>query len=176
MHLLTVEAAEGKTAHTNGWNRANGMALNRVFDLFDTIPPIPLRPLPRARPPQLRCHQPPVLYTHSQSSYILLLVCLSYILVTLHTYIHDRLAAAYMMIESACTAQEVGCTLIGEDGLVVMAGAEWYQVHGFHVFDAIRSIPAIITSHPSLSSLHWCTVSMCVHVVCVSELSESVSV
>ena len=37
-------------------------------------------------------------------------------------------------------AQEVGGTLIGEDGLVVMAGAkwvEWYQTRGFYVFDAI---------------------------------------
>jgi hypothetical protein len=40
--------------------------------------------------------------------------------------------------------QEVGGTLIGKDGLVVMAGAEsveWYQIHGFHVFDAIPFAP-----------------------------------
>ncbi|CDQ75192.1 unnamed protein product [Oncorhynchus mykiss] len=40
------------------WHQAPG---NQVFDVFDTIPLIPLQPLPRARPPQLRCHQPPVL-------------------------------------------------------------------------------------------------------------------
>ena len=36
--------------------------------------------------------------------------------------------------------QEVGGTLIGENGLVVMIGVgsvEWYQTHGFQVFDAI---------------------------------------
>jgi hypothetical protein len=41
-------------------------------------------------------------------------------------------------------AQEVGGTLIGEDRVVVMAGAEemeWYQIHGFHVFDAISFTP-----------------------------------
>ena len=27
------------------------------------------------------------------------------------------------------TTQEVGDTLIGEDGLVVKAGVEWYQIH-----------------------------------------------
>jgi hypothetical protein len=40
-----AEAAEGRTAHNNGWNRA--------FAVFDTIL---LQPLPRAHPPQLRCH------------------------------------------------------------------------------------------------------------------------
>jgi hypothetical protein len=40
----------------------NGMASNHVFDVIDTIPPTPLQPLPRAHPPQLRCHQPPVVY------------------------------------------------------------------------------------------------------------------
>ena len=30
--------------------------------VFNTIPLIPLQPLPRACPPQLSCHQPPVLY------------------------------------------------------------------------------------------------------------------
>lgn len=33
-----VEAAEGRTAHNNGWNGANGMAPNHVLDVFDTIP------------------------------------------------------------------------------------------------------------------------------------------
>jgi hypothetical protein len=46
-------------------------------------------------------------------------------------------------IPSLHTPQEVGGTLIGEDGLVVMAGAEsveWYQLHqtcSFPVFDSI---------------------------------------
>jgi hypothetical protein len=45
------------------------------------------------------------------------------------------------------TPQEVGGTLIGENGLVLMAGAasvEWYQIHhtlGFYVFDAIPFAP-----------------------------------
>lgn len=42
---------------------------------------------------------------------------------------------------SELLAQEVGGTLIGEDRLVVMAGEEWYQTHGFHVFDAIPFTP-----------------------------------
>uniref|UniRef100_A0A4W5RQB8 Kinesin family member 1A n=1 Tax=Hucho hucho TaxID=62062 RepID=A0A4W5RQB8_9TELE len=42
------------------WHQTHG---NHVFDVVDTFPLIPLRPLPRARPPQLRYHQPPVLYT-----------------------------------------------------------------------------------------------------------------
>jgi hypothetical protein len=43
--------------------------------------------------------------------------------------------------------QEVGGTLTGEDGLVVMAGAEYverYRMHqtlGFHVFNAIPLVP-----------------------------------
>ena len=47
----------------------------------------------------------------------------------------------------AFQSQEVGGTLIGENGLVVMAGAElveWYQIHqthSFHVFDAIPFPP-----------------------------------
>ena len=50
------------------------------------------------------------------------------------------------------TAQEAGVTLIGEDRLMVMAGAElveWYQIHqthGFHVSDAIpNSIVLYVT-------------------------------
>jgi hypothetical protein len=31
--------------------------------------------------------------------------------------------------------QEVGGTLIGEDGFVVMAGAEKYQIHGYHNYE-----------------------------------------
>jgi hypothetical protein len=44
--LRTVEAAEGRTAHNNVWNGANGMASHHVFDVFDTIPLILLQPLP----------------------------------------------------------------------------------------------------------------------------------
>ena len=55
-----MEPAEGRTAHNNGWNEVNGMQSNHVFDVFDTTPLILLQPLPRARPPQLRCHKPPV--------------------------------------------------------------------------------------------------------------------
>ena len=40
------------------WHQTHG---NNVFDVFDTIPLILLQPLPQPRPPQLRCHQPPVL-------------------------------------------------------------------------------------------------------------------
>lgn len=41
-------------------------------------------------------------------------------------------------------AQEVGGTLIGENGLVLKAGAEsveYYHTHGFQVFDAIPFAP-----------------------------------
>ena len=44
------------------WHLSPG---NHVFDVFDTIPRILLQSLPRARPPQLRCHQPPVMYMYS---------------------------------------------------------------------------------------------------------------
>jgi hypothetical protein len=52
----------------NGWNGANGKASNTwkpwkpCLYVLHTIPLIPLQPLPQAHPPQLRCHQPPVLY------------------------------------------------------------------------------------------------------------------
>jgi hypothetical protein len=39
------------------WHQAHG---NHVLDVSDTVPPIPLQLLLQARPPQLRCHQPPV--------------------------------------------------------------------------------------------------------------------
>ena len=45
----------------------------------------------------------------------------------------------YCMIQHLPKAHEAGGTLIGEDGLVLVAGAElmeWYQIHqthGFHV-------------------------------------------
>uniref|UniRef100_A0A674DER8 Heparan sulfate proteoglycan 2 n=1 Tax=Salmo trutta TaxID=8032 RepID=A0A674DER8_SALTR len=44
---VSVEAAEGRTAHNNGWNGAwNGIKHgNHVFDVFDTIPQIPLQAL-----------------------------------------------------------------------------------------------------------------------------------
>ena len=54
-----------------------------------------------------------------------------------------------------CPVKEAGGTLIGEDGLMVMAGAEsveWYQIyqtHGFHVFDAIPFTPV----QPLLSAI-----------------------
>ena len=40
------------------WYQTHG---NHVFDICDTIPLIRLQTLPRARPPQLRCDQPPVI-------------------------------------------------------------------------------------------------------------------
>jgi hypothetical protein len=47
-----VEAAEGRTAHNNGWNGANGIKKgNHVFDVVDTIPLIPVQLLPPSRPP-----------------------------------------------------------------------------------------------------------------------------
>lgn len=39
------------------WHQAHR---NHVFDGFDSIPLIPLQPLARACPPQLSCHQYPV--------------------------------------------------------------------------------------------------------------------
>ena len=47
----SVEAAGGRTAHSNVWNSANG---NHVFD---TISFILVQPLPQAHPPQWRRHQ-----------------------------------------------------------------------------------------------------------------------
>jgi hypothetical protein len=45
----------------------------------------------------------------------------------------------------SCTGQqELGGTLIGENGLVVLTEAEsveWDQTNGFHVFDAIPFAP-----------------------------------
>ena len=43
------------------WHHTPG---NHVFDVFDTIPMIPLQSLPQACSPQLRCHQPPVLHSN----------------------------------------------------------------------------------------------------------------
>ena len=45
------------------WHKAHGNHGNHVFHVFDSVTPIPLQPLPRVRPPQLRCHQPPVTHT-----------------------------------------------------------------------------------------------------------------
>lgn len=50
---LDLEAAEGKMAHNNCWNGADGMASNHVFDVFDTISLIPLQLLPQAHPLQI---------------------------------------------------------------------------------------------------------------------------
>jgi hypothetical protein len=52
--------------------------------------------------------------------------------------------------------------LLRGEWLIIMSGMElleWYQEHGFHVFDTIKftllhSIPTIITNCPSLNSLH----------------------
>ena len=41
-----------------------------VSDVFDTIPLIPFQPLPQARAPQLRCHQPPVFGNRCYKSYM----------------------------------------------------------------------------------------------------------
>ena len=54
---VPVEAAEGRTAHYNGWNGGNRMVSNHEFDAIQLIP---LQSLPQVHPPQLRCHQPPV--------------------------------------------------------------------------------------------------------------------
>jgi hypothetical protein len=53
--MYPQEAAEGRTAHNNGWTE--GMKWhqthgNHVLDVFDTVLPIPLQTLPRARPPE----------------------------------------------------------------------------------------------------------------------------
>ena len=40
-----------------------------VFDVFDTIPLILLQSLPQARSAQLRCHQPPVIYSSIVNSW-----------------------------------------------------------------------------------------------------------
>ena len=41
---------------------------NHVFDVFHTIPLIQIQSLPPTCPPQLRCHQPPVVWTHSSKT------------------------------------------------------------------------------------------------------------
>ena len=48
------------------WCQTHG---NLLFELFDSIPLIPLHPLPWARPPQLRCHQPPVILSEWTSEW-----------------------------------------------------------------------------------------------------------
>ena len=57
---IALDAAEGRTAHNNGLNGQTECQPTHGNHVFDTIPPIPLQPLPRACPPQLKCHQPPV--------------------------------------------------------------------------------------------------------------------
>ena len=60
----------------------------------------------------------------------------------IHTHNHSHTTCTYTQAHIRHTPQDFGATLIGEDGLMVMAGAEsveWYQIqqtHGFYVFDA----------------------------------------
>jgi hypothetical protein len=44
---------------SNTWRTIVLYCGNHAFDVYDTVPPIPLQTLPRAHPPQLRCHQHP---------------------------------------------------------------------------------------------------------------------
>jgi hypothetical protein len=55
----TVEAAEERTAHNNGWSEWNGIKHIETMCLMYLIP-FCSRLLTRARSPQLRCHRPPV--------------------------------------------------------------------------------------------------------------------
>ena len=63
-----------------------------------------------------------------------------------------------------CGSQEVGGTVIGEDGLIVMPGTEstdcypTRQTRGWPCvwYHSIHSIPAITMSLPPRSSLLWC--------------------
>ena len=63
------------------------------------------------------------------------------------TILAEANAVRTVRMQDLSHSQEVGCTLIGEDGLMVMAGAEsveWYLIHqtnGFHVLDAIPFAP-----------------------------------
>ena len=59
--------------------------------------------------------------------------------------------------QGGCYAQEVGGTLIGEDGVVVMVGPEWvawYQIYQNQGFHSIHAVPAIMMSRPPLIRLH----------------------
>jgi hypothetical protein len=49
--------------------------------------------------------------------------------------------------------QQVGGTLIGKNGLVLMTGVEWYQTHGFQMFESIYSVLDIIMSRSPLCIL-----------------------
>ena len=51
------------------------------------------------------------------------------------TYLNDRVPLHIDSVLVPCIT--VGWTFIGEDRLMVMAGGEWYHIHGFHVFDAV---------------------------------------
>jgi hypothetical protein len=52
-----TQATEGRMTHNNVWKGANG--LNHIgTQVFDTVPLILLQPVPRARPPQVRYHEP----------------------------------------------------------------------------------------------------------------------
>ena len=47
------------------------------------------------------------------------------------------------------------------NGMVSNTWMEWYQTHEWNVwYHSIHSIPAIIMSHPPLSSLHWSVVDI----------------
>ena len=64
-------------------------------------------------------------------------------LAILHPNVHT---GTYHRLECKCVSQAAVGTLIGEDGLVVMAGEEsmeWYQIHQiyFHVIDTIPFTP-----------------------------------
>uniref|UniRef100_A0A8C7D9N7 Transmembrane 9 superfamily member n=1 Tax=Oncorhynchus kisutch TaxID=8019 RepID=A0A8C7D9N7_ONCKI len=59
VHSSIKKIQEWRTARNKVWNGSNGFKHNHV----DTVPPIPFQLLPRAPPPQLRCHQPPVKYS-----------------------------------------------------------------------------------------------------------------
>jgi hypothetical protein len=73
-------------------------------------------------------------------------------------------ARCYGYYDSYCgtlSSQEVGGTIIGEDGLVVMAGAEsveWYQTHQTHglmPFHVLRSSHYYEPSSPQQSPLSY---------------------
>ena len=53
--LIITAGTERMECHQTPGNHGN-----HVIVVFNTVPLIPLQLLPRAHPPQLRCHQPPV--------------------------------------------------------------------------------------------------------------------
>jgi hypothetical protein len=60
-HWMLLKGERAHNNNNNSWNRVNGTASNHVFDVLDTVPLTPFQPLVRAHPPQLRCHQSPVI-------------------------------------------------------------------------------------------------------------------